>query len=110
MAEPTKDRLYGTLEVLILKTLTAGPRHGYGIARWIEESTTNVIQVEEGSLYPALYRMEKRGWIEAEWSVSEQNRRVKQYRLTTDGRRHLRRELLEWERFVGAVAGVLLAT
>lgn len=110
MGEATKDRLYGTLEVLILKTLTAGPRHGYGIARWLEESTANVVQVEEGSLYPALYRMEKRGWIEAEWSVSEQNRRVKLYRLTADGRRHLRSEVREWERFIDAISDVLFAT
>lgn len=110
MARHTKDRLYGTLEALILKTVAAGPRHGYGIARWIEESTSNVISVEEGSLYPALYRMEKYGWIEAEWSVSEQNRRVKLYRLTADGRRQLRAETKEWARFAGAVSAILLPT
>lgn len=106
----SKDRIYGTLEALVLKTLAVGPRHGYGIARWIEESTSGVIQVEEGSLYPALYRMEKRGWIQAEWSVSELNRRVKVYQLTPDGRRQLRAETTEWERFATAVSGILLAT
>lgn len=110
MPERSKDRIYGTLEALVLKTLAAGPRHGYGIARWIEESTSGVIQVEEGSLYPALYRMEKRGWIQAEWSVSELNRRVKLYRLTLDGRRQLRAETTEWEAFANAVSGILLAT
>lgn len=110
MPARSKDRIYGTLEALVLKTLAVGPRHGYGIARWIEESTSGVIQVEEGSLYPALYRMEKRGWIQAEWSVSELNRRVKVYRLTPDGRRQLRAETTEWERFATAVSGILLAT
>jgi PadR family transcriptional regulator, regulatory protein PadR len=110
MPQRSKDRIYGTLEALVLKTLAAGPLHGYGIARWIEEGTSSVIQVEEGSLYPALYRMEKRGWIQAEWSVSELNRRVKLYRLTRDGRRQLRAETMEWERFANAVSGILLAT
>lgn len=106
----SKDRIYGTLEALILKTLSTGPLHGYGIARLIEEGSANVIQVEEGSLYPALYRMERKSWIEAEWSVSEQNRRVKQYRLTPDGRRHLRAETKAWARFADAVSGILLST
>ncbi|HSJ09969.1 MAG TPA: PadR family transcriptional regulator [Longimicrobiales bacterium] len=109
MNEPTKDRLHGTLDVLILKTLAAGARHGYGIARVIEDGSGEAIQVEEGSLYPALYRMERKGWIEAEWGRSELNRRVKLYRLTPDGRRHLRREAAEWTRFAAAVTRILAA-
>jgi PadR family transcriptional regulator, regulatory protein PadR len=102
--------LHGTLDFLILKSVSWGARHGYGIARWIEDGTDNVIAVEEGSLYPALYRMERRGWIEAEWSMSDQNRRVKLYRLTTDGRRQLRAETRDWERFANAVSAILLTT
>jgi PadR family transcriptional regulator, regulatory protein PadR len=110
MAETTKDRLHGTLDALILKTLSWGPRHGYGIARWIEETTGNDIQVEEGSLYPSLYRMERKGWIEAEWGMSELNRRVKLYRLTLEGRKYLRMETVEWARFASAVSRILLVT
>jgi PadR family transcriptional regulator PadR len=110
MAENSKDRLHGTLDALILKTLTWGALHGYGIARWIEETTGNDIQVEEGSLYPALYRMERKGWIEAEWGVSELNRRVKLYRTTAEGRKHLRSETVEWARFASAVSRILLVT
>ena len=102
-----KERLHGTLDALVLKTLSAGPRHGYAIARWIEEATGDVIQVEEGSLYPALYRMEKRGWIEADWGTSETGRRAKLYRLTTTGRKQLRLEMAEWAQFAAAVSGVL---
>ncbi|HEX3868144.1 MAG TPA: PadR family transcriptional regulator, partial [Gemmatimonadaceae bacterium] len=83
--DTTKDRLHGTLDALVLKTLAAGPRHGYGIARWIEDTTRNAIQVEEGSLYPALYRMEHKGWIEAEWGMSELGRKAKFYKLTAVG-------------------------
>ena len=102
-----KERLHGTLDALVLKTLTAGPRHGYAIARWIEEATGDVIQVEEGSLYPALYRMEKRGWIEADWGTSETGRKAKLYRLTSTGRKQLRLETAEWTQFAGAVSRVL---
>ena len=76
------DMLHGTLDALVLKTLTWGVRHGYGIAKWIEDATGNAVVVEEGSLYPALYRMEKRGWIEAEWGTSELGRKAKFYRIT----------------------------
>jgi transcriptional regulator len=110
MAENNKDRLHGTLDALILKTLSWGPRHGYGIARWIEETTGHDIQVEEGSLYPSLYRMERKGWIEAEWGMSELNRRVKLYRLTPEGRKYLRQETVEWARFASAVSRILLIT
>ena len=105
-----KERLHGTLDALVLKTLTAGPRHGYAIARLIEQATEDVIQVEEGSLYPALYRMEKRGWIESDWGTSETGRRAKLYRLTTAGRKQLRLEMAEWAQFAAAVSGVLSPT
>ena len=82
----SKDRLHGTLDALVLKTLSWGSRHGYAIARWLEETTGNAIQVEEGSLYPALYRMERKGWIEAEWGMSELGRKAKFYKLTARGR------------------------
>ena len=92
MSQPSKDRLHGTLDALILKTLSWGPRHGYAIARYIEENTSNDIEVEEGSLYPSLYRMERKGWIEAEWGLSELNRRAKLYKLTAEGRKHCARK------------------
>src|SRR5678809_1066187 len=106
----SKDRLHGTLDALVLKTLSWGSRHGYAIARWLEETTGNAIQVEEGSLYPALYRMEKKGWIEAEWGLSELGRRAKFYRLTSKGRRHLAAQTAEWSRFAAAISRVLLMT
>ena len=110
MSKPTPELLHGTLEALVLKTLTGGARHGYAIARAIEDATSKVVGVEDGSLYPALYRMEKKGWIEAEWGVSELGRRAKLYRLTTKGRRQLAAQTAEWERFSAAISGVLLGT
>lgn len=107
MAQPA-SLVHGTLDALILKTLTHGPRHGYGIARWIEEATDEVLQVEEGSLYPALYRMERRGLIDAEWGVSELNREAKFYRLTAKGRKHLAAQTTEWIRVAAAVSKVLV--
>jgi PadR family transcriptional regulator, regulatory protein PadR len=100
--------LQGTLDALILKTLSRGPRHGYAIARWLEEATDDALQIEEGSLYPALYRMERRGWIEAEWGISELNRKAKFYRLTAAGRAQLTTETEQWESFTAAVSKVLL--
>jgi PadR family transcriptional regulator PadR len=100
--------LQGTLDALILKTLSRGPRHGYAIARWLEEATEDALQIEEGSLYPALYRMERRGWIEAEWGISELNRKAKFYRLTPAGRAQLDAETAQWESFTAAVSKVLL--
>jgi len=102
-----KDRLHGTLDALVLKTLSWGPRHGYAIARWLEETTGDSIRVEEGSLYPALYRMEKRGWIEAEWGMSDIGRKAKIYKLTATGRRQLKAETAQWSEFVRAVSLVL---
>jgi PadR family transcriptional regulator PadR len=109
MADST-ELLHGTLDALVLKTLSWGARHGYAIARWIEEITEDALRIEEGSLYPALYRMERRGWIEAEWGLSENNRRVKFYRLTAAGRERLAVETAQWSRFTTAVSKVLLPT
>ncbi|MGE0041182.1 MAG: PadR family transcriptional regulator [Vicinamibacterales bacterium] len=112
MARPTKPPnalLHGALDALILKTLAQGPRHGYAIARFIEETTGDALLVEEGSLYPALYRMERRGWLEAEWGVSELGRRAKLYRLTADGRAQLASETETWRRFSAGVSKVLFA-
>lgn len=95
--------LQGTLELLVLKTLSWGPMHGYGIASWIESVTDDVLQVEEGSLYPALYRMTRKGWIAGQWGVSENNRRAKFYRLTSEGERQFREQLSGWQRFAAAV-------
>lgn len=101
------DLLQGTLDVLILKTLSWGPLHGYAVVRWIAQSTGDALRIEEGALYPALHRMEQRGWIEAEWGVSENNRRAKFYRLTAEGRRQLHAEAESWQRYAEAVGKVL---
>jgi transcriptional regulator len=102
------DFLPGTLESLVLKTLARGPMHGYGIARWIEDTTERALAVEEGSLYPALYRMEKKGWIDAEWGISELGRRAKFYRLTRSGRRQLAADTEAWLAFAHAVNKVMV--
>jgi transcriptional regulator len=104
---PATDRLHGTLDALVLKSLTLGPRHGFGILRWIAERTDEVVKVEEGSLYPALYRMERDGWIEAEWGTSELGRKAKFYNITAAGRRQLKNESAELARFMAAVLPVL---
>jgi len=96
--------LQGTVELLVLKTLSWGPMHGYGIASWIESSTDDVLRVEEGSLYPALYRMTRKGWIKARWGLSENNRRAKFYHLTAEGRRQLREQISGWQRLAAAVS------
>jgi PadR family transcriptional regulator len=100
--------LHGTLDALILKTLASGPRHGYGIARFLEEATLGAMRIEEGSLYPALYRLERRRLLEAEWRLSELHRRAKFYRLTREGRSELGRETKAWAEFSTAVSRVLL--
>lgn len=107
MSRSEKRLLHGTLDTLILKTLSHGERHGYSIARWIEEQTGDEILVEEGSLYPALYRLEKRGLLRSEWGVSELERRAKFYSLTDRGRARLTEETEEWLRFSRAVSSVL---
>ena len=99
--------LQGTLEVLVLKTLSWGPMHGYGIAAWLANRTGGELEIEEGSLYPALHRMERRNWIDAEWQMTEKNRRAKYYRLSREGRKRLRTDAKAWSRFAGAVAEVL---
>ncbi|HEY3935570.1 MAG TPA: PadR family transcriptional regulator [Gemmatimonadales bacterium] len=104
-----RDQLRGTLDVLILKTLTWGPRHGYAIAQWLEGTSGEIFRVEEGSLYPALYRMEKRGWIKSDRRMSELDRPAKFYQLTASGRRHLVAETQAWLRFAREVARVLQA-
>ena len=101
------DLVRGTLDVLVLKTLTAGPMHGYSVARWIKKASDEALLVEEGALYPALHRLERKGWVEAEWGVSANNRRAKFYRLTTRGRGALASESSSWDRYVEAVSKVL---
>ena len=101
------EMLRGTLDVLVLKTLSWGPAHGYAVASWIEQVTGDALHIEEGSLYPALHRLEKRGWIESEWGLSENNRRAKFYQLTAEGRAQLRAEASSWSRFAEAVGKVL---
>jgi transcriptional regulator len=110
LPRPPLDLLQGTLDLLILKALSWGPAHGYAIARWIEQLTHSVLLVGEGSLYPALHRLEDRGWVEAEWRLSERNRRAKFYRLTPQGRHQLRAETAIWTSFVKAVDQVLKAS
>ena len=103
MFDKDSGLLQGTVELLVLKTLSWGPMHGYGIASWIESVTADALSVEEGSLYPALYRMAKKRWITAEWGLSENNRRAKYYRLTAEGRRQFRDQTSGWRRFASAV-------
>ena len=109
MEKPALDLVRGTLDLLILKTLTWGPMHGYSIVAAIRASTDEALLVEEGALYPALYRMEAKRWIEAEWGLSENNRRAKYYRLTKAGRRHLGTEEQRWSRITVAIAHALEA-
>ena len=104
------DLLQGTLDVLVLKALSWGARHGHAVATWIRATTDDDLNIEDGALYTALHRLEKRGLIEAEWGLSENNRKAKFYRLTPDGRRQLRHEVRTWEAYAAAVAKVLSAT
>ncbi len=101
------ESVQGTLDFLILKTLSWGQMHGYAIARWIFDSSGDELQIEEGTLYPALHRMEDRGWVEAEWGLSENNRRAKFYQLTDMGRAELADRVVGWSRFTRAVNRVL---
>ena len=103
------DLLQGTLGILILKCLLLGDAHGYAVARWIEETTGDVLRIEEGSLYPALRRLEDRGWVTSEWGASENNRRAKFYTITAAGRKHLRNEASTWLTYSQAVTRVLKA-
>ena len=110
MRSDRTDLMQGTLELLVLKTLSREPMHGYGIAQRIHEAAEDLLRVEDGSLYPALYRMEERGWISSEWGSSENNRRAKFYKLTRVGRQQLAAQSVNWERISHAVTKVLQAT
>ena len=110
MADAEIDLLRSSLDLLILRALTWGPRHGYAVAEWIEDATSDAFSVEEGTLYPALHRLERKGWVESEWGISEQNRRAKFYRLTTAGRAQFRAEAPTWHRCADAIAAALRAT
>ena len=101
------DLLRGTLDLLILQTLAWSPTHGYGVAQWIRQRTGDDLQIEDGALYTALHRLEKRGLIDAEWGLSDNNRKAKYYRLTTAGRRQLRAQSERWARYARAVSAVL---
>jgi PadR family transcriptional regulator PadR len=109
VADRDVDLIQGTLNVLILKTLSWKPMNGYAIAQWVRDATAGAIELDEGALYPALHRMEHRGWIAAEWALTENNRRAKYYHLTPLGRRTLRSRTESWERLVTAVGKVLYA-
>jgi PadR family transcriptional regulator PadR len=106
----TGDLIQGTLDVLVLKALISGPRHGYAVAEFIHTSSNDVLRVEEGALYPALHRLELRGLLSSEWGLSENNRRAKFYRLTAAGRQHLSSETDAWARLAAAVTQVLNTT
>ena len=108
MAKPKNDILQGTLVLMVLRTLARQPMHGYGITLHIQLTSENLLRVEEGSLYPALHRMEQQGWISAEWGMSENNRRARYYRLTAAGRKQLAEEEMNWQRLTYAVGRVLL--
>ena len=110
MSRRSIELLQGTLEFLILETLGDGePKHGFSVLRWIRDASEGALTIEEGALYPALHRMERRGWIEAEWGLSEKNRKAKYYTLTADGRKHLGREEATWSNYV-EVVGRIIAT
>ena len=103
------DLVRGTLDLLILKTLSWGPMHGLAVMRWIEQTTKDELLIEEGALYPALHRMEEKGWLEAEWGYTERNRKAKFYRLTARGRKQLASELSRWSRYTNVVGLVISA-
>ena len=107
MSKDKTDLLQGTLDMLILRALQLGPMHGFGISVLIRQMSKEVLQVEQGSLYPALYRLEDQGWIESEWGVSDNNRKAKFYKLTPDGRKQLLQERSNWERLSVAINTVL---
>ena len=110
MANSRIDLPQGTLDLLILRTIALGPQHGWAISQRIQQVSSDVLQVQQGSLYPALHRLERRGWIESSWDVSDNNRRAKYYQLTPAGRRQLETETQTWQKLVAAVAQVLETT
>lgn len=110
MAETQSDLLRSSIDLLILKALSWGPMHGYGISEWVGGATAEVLLLEEGTLYPALHRLERRGWLDSEWGVSSNNRRAKFYELTVEGRARLRTEAPVWHRYAEAIAAALRQT
>lgn len=109
MSNSSLSLLRGTLDLLILQSLSSGTKHGYAVSEWLEATTDGTLLLEEGTLYPALHRLERKGWIEAEWGLSDNNRRAKYYRLTSSGRRRLHEETASWSRYAEAVAKALSA-
>ena len=107
MAHSSLSLIQGTVDLLVLRALQQGPVHGYAVSRWIRERTDAVISMEDAALYQALHRLEARGWVEAEWGVSENNRRAKYYSLTAAGRRQLRDEVATWQRYAAAMSRVI---
>jgi transcriptional regulator len=107
LSKSNVDLLQGTLDLLVLRTLLSGPQHGWGISQRIQQTSEEVFRVNQGSLYPALHRLEQEGWIDAEWGASENNRKARFYRLTRSGRKRLDEETASWERLAAAVARVL---
>ena len=105
--QESRDLFPGALEMMILQTLRRGPLHGYALAQWIKRSSSDLLEIEEGSLYPALQRMLKSGWVDAEWGISARNRRVRIYRITAAGRKHLDREVSSFERMLKGIARVM---
>lgn len=107
MAKPKTDALQGTLTLLVLQSLAQTPRHGYGITNFVQQASAELLHIEEGSLYPALHRMEEQGWIKAEWGMTESNRKARFYSLTAEGRQQLEAELANWRRVTDGVINVL---
>jgi transcriptional regulator len=110
MAASEIDLLRSSFDLLILKALSWGPRHGYAVAEWIEAATGDALSVEEGTLYPALHRLERKGWVESEWGISENNRRAKFYHLTEDGEHQFREQTTGWQRLAAAVSAAVGTT
>ncbi|HVG32788.1 MAG TPA: PadR family transcriptional regulator [Pyrinomonadaceae bacterium] len=110
VAKAKNNLLQGTLDMLVLKALSLGPMHGYGVGQRIQQISDDVLRVEEGSLYPALYRIEQQGWIESEWGVSDNNQQAKFYKLTRQGRKQLQVEEENWGRLAGAIFKVMATT
>jgi transcriptional regulator len=107
MTEPRSERLHGTLDMLVLRVLSDGPLHGYAIAKELRQLGGEILQVEQGSLYPALYRLEERGWLRSTWGMTEKNRRARVYKLTRAGRKQLKSEVAGWQEFVSAIEQVV---
>jgi transcriptional regulator len=107
MSHTPLSLLQGTVDLLVLRTLQAGPSHGYSVSRWVRERTDGVLSMEDAALYQALHRLERKGWIESEWGLSENNRRAKYYALTPEGRKQLRTEVTVWRRYAEAVFKVI---